>query len=84
MVYFTPILGNPTNIMKLVLTTNNFGQYHFVHPSLNNLQAIIHMLAGDTWNGYNDFNYSGYSTVPGIFFGEIYSCDGYIGVGSTY
>lgn len=42
------------------------------------------MLAGNMWSGYNNFDYSGHSTVPGIFFDEIYSSDRYLGVGSTY
>lgn len=84
MVYFTPILGNLTNIVKLVLSTIYFDHYHFVHPSLDYIHAIIHMLAGDMWTGFYEFEQAGYSTTPGIFFDEIFSSDEVKEVGSTY
>lgn len=70
--------------MKLVLGTNNFDHYHFVHPSFDYFQAIIHMLAGNKWSGYYGFMQDGNSTVPGIFFDQIFSSDENNEVGSTY
>ena len=53
-----------------------FSDYHFVHPSTDYFQAIIHMLAGDMWTGYYEFEQAGNISAPGIFFDQIFSCDG--------
>ena len=42
------------------------------------------MLAGDMWSGYYEFGQAGYSTVPGIFFDQMFSSDEVKEVGSTY
>ena len=68
----------------MVLSTIYFDHYHFVHPSLDYFQAIVHMIAGDTWVGYNEFEQAGNSSAPGIFFDEIFSSDAITEVGSTY
>lgn len=70
--------------MLLVLSTIYFDHYHFVHPSFDYYQVIIHMLAGNKWSGYYAFEQAGHTTVPGIFFDQIFSSDENIEVGSTY
>lgn len=42
------------------------------------------MLAGNMWTGYYEFEQGGYSSVPGIFFDEIFSSGKVEQVGSTY